>query len=155
MNAGWPPAISDFLAAHHVMTLATVGGEGPWASAVFYAVDGNSLIFLSSPASRHGSNLAFDARCAATIQDDVGDWALVKGIQLEGRVTRLGGAEAEQARERYGEKFPVVNLAAGVPAAIADALGRVSWYRLVPRRLCFVDNSRGFGHRDEIELPSR
>ncbi len=152
MSAALPQLIRDYLAAHNVMTLATVGGDGPWASAVFYAMDGNALVFLSSPASRHGSNLAFDARCAATIQDDVGDWAHVKGIQMEGRVMRLAGAEAERARERYGEKFPVVNAGAGVPAAIADALSRVSWYRLVPRRVCFVDNSRGFGHRDEITL---
>jgi len=27
----------------------------------------------------------------------------------------------------------------------------VRWYRLEPQRLYFIDNSRGFGHRDEIE----
>jgi hypothetical protein len=28
----------------------------------------------------------------------------------------------------------------------------VRWYRLVPERLCFIDNSRGFGHRDEFAI---
>jgi hypothetical protein len=48
-----PPQVAAYLAGHHVMTLATQGGEGPWAAAVFYASDGASLIFLSAPNTRH------------------------------------------------------------------------------------------------------
>jgi SAM-dependent methyltransferase len=36
--------------------------------------------------------------------------------------------------------------------AIAAALERVRWFRLEPERLYFIDNTRGFGHRDEIRL---
>ena len=31
-----PAAVAEYLARHHVMTLATQGGDGPWAAAVFY-----------------------------------------------------------------------------------------------------------------------
>ncbi|NJD33967.1 MAG: pyridoxamine 5'-phosphate oxidase [Betaproteobacteria bacterium] len=144
--------MADYLARHHVMTLATHGAEGPWAAAVFYAAEGASLIFLSAPATRHCRNLAQDSRCAATIQEDYREWPEIKGIQLEGRVFELQGEEERRAQLLYGEKFPVVGPLAKVPPAIVKALARVRWYRLVPERLHFIDNSQGFGHRDEIDL---
>lgn len=147
-----PQPVVDYLAVHHVMTLATQGSEGPWAAAVFYASDGGSLIFLSSPTTRHCQNLALDPRCAATIQDDQGDWARIKGIQLEGRVMQLEGDEERRAQHRYGEKFPIVGAVASVPPAIVKALAKVRWFHLVPERFYFIDNSKGFGHRDEIVL---
>ena len=153
MQAILPQPVADYLAGHHVMTLATQGAEGPWAAAVFYAGDGCSLIFLSSPTSRHCLNLAQDARCAATIQEDYIDWAQIKGIQLAGRVSELQGDEAVRAQQLYGEKFPIVGQPENVPPAIAAALAKVRWFRLVPEHFHFIDNSKGFGHRDEIALP--
>lgn len=146
------PEVSAYLAGHNVMTLATQGQDGPWASAVFYAIDGNSLIFLSSPSTRHARNLEHDVRCAATVQDDTADWKAVKGIQLEGRVDRLDGDAAGLAHKRYAEKFPIVSPLAKLPPGIVEALAKIHWYRLTPSRICFVDNSKGFGHRDEFSL---
>jgi uncharacterized protein YhbP (UPF0306 family) len=134
------------------MTLATQGADGPWAAAVFYAADGHSLIFLSSPTSRHCVNLALDARCAATIQEDCRDWAQIKGIQLEGQVRELQGEEESRAQRLYGEKFPIVGPLANMPPAIVKALAKVRWFRLLPERMYFIDNSKGFGHREEIGL---
>ena len=39
---------------------------------------------------------------------------------------------------------------AQAPPAIARAFARIHWYRIDPDRLYFVDNSAGFGHRDQI-----
>jgi hypothetical protein len=147
-----PRPAADYLAAHHVMTLATQGAEGPWAAAVFYASDGCSLIFLSSPNSRHCRNLALDDRCAATIQEDYSDWPQIKGIQMEGRVRELKGEEESQARRLYAAKFPMVGAAANIPSPIVKALAKVRWFRLVAERGYFIDNSRGFGYRDEFGL---
>ena len=152
MDVKLPPQVADYLAGHNVMTLATQGPDGPWAAAVFYAVDGDSLIFLSSPATRHARNFEHDRRCAATIQDDTADWKAVKGIQLEGSVELLEADAAREARARYAEKFPLVAPLVAVPPSIAEALARISWYRLIPTRMYFVDNSRGFGHRDEYSV---
>jgi hypothetical protein len=147
-----PQPVADYLAGHHVMTLATQSEAGPWAAAVFYASDGCSLIFLSAPTSRHCLNLALDARCAATIQEDYRDWAQIKGIQLEGRVSQLAGEEERRAQHLYGDKFPIVGSLANAPPAIVKALAKVRWFRLVPEHFHFIDNSKGFGHRDEIGL---
>ena len=142
----------SYLEAHNVATLATNGPEGPWAAAVFYANTGFTLYFLSSPTSRHGRNIGGNAKAAATIQEDYSDWREIKGIQLEGQAKRLEGAERAEAEARFGAKFPRLVSPALAPGAIARALRLVAWYQFEPTRVYFVDNSRGFGHRDEIPL---
>ncbi len=141
-----------YLAAHHVLTLATVGPAGPWAAAVFYASDDFRLVFLSAETTRHARNLAANPHVAGTIHEDYADWRPIQGIQLEGTARRLVGAAAAAAMARYARKFPIVAAAARGPAAIARALGKVAWYELVPTRVLFVDNTVAFGHRDEIPL---
>lgn len=144
--------VLGYLRAHHVVTLATHGTAGPWAAAMFYVNDGFKLHFISSPKSRHGVNVAAHPRIAATIQEDYADWPDIRGVQLEGIAGEISGDEEKRARALYGEKFPVVGTLSKAPAAIVAALAKVRWYRIVPERLYFIDNSRGFGHRDEIDL---
>lgn len=141
-----------YLARHHVITLATSDGHSAWAAAVFYANDGLDLYFLSSPGSRHGQHIAINPHVAGTIHEDYHDWREIKGIQLEGEVSVLSGDEEKHARAVYGAKFPVVGQIAKAPAAIVKALAKVSWYRLRPQRLFYIDNSKGFGKREELEI---
>ncbi|MCI0394104.1 MAG: pyridoxamine 5'-phosphate oxidase family protein [Chloroflexi bacterium] len=136
-----------YLAGHQVVTLATTGPLGLWAAAVFYASDGFELVFLSAGHTRHGQNLAANPRAAATIQEDYRDWPEIKGIQLEGPVRQLAGAERAAAIALYQAKYPFV---AAADAPLQSALARVNWYRLTPDRLYFIDNSKGLGHRDEV-----
>ncbi len=144
--------VQAYLREHNVMTLASLGEEGVWTAAVFYANEDFSFYFLSSPASRHCRNLARNPRASAAIHEDYADWREIKGVQLEGIASLLAGEEEAQARRLYGEKFPLVGKIAQAPDAIVRALAKVRWYRLVPDRLFFIDNSAGFGHRDEIDL---
>jgi len=145
--------VHSYLKDHHVATLATCGSDGPWAAAVFYVNDGDTIFFLSSPTSRHCRNLEQDPRVTVTIQEDYSDWLEIKGVQIEGVASEISGAEEEKARRLYGQKFPVVGLLAQAPSAIVKALAKVRWYRIVPNRLYFIDNSLGLGNRDEIQLP--
>lgn len=138
-----------YLQRHRVMTLATYGPDGVWAAAVFYASDGFDLYFLSARHTRHAQNIVATPRIAATIQEDYTDWAAIQGIQLAGDVTRLTGRERLQAIALYQAKFAFL---AQAPPPIKAAFEKVDWYRLRPYQLYFVDNSRGFGHRDEIDL---
>ena len=142
-------AIEEFLARHHVMTLATQGADGPWAAALFYARDGDDLIFLSSPTSRHCRDLALQPRCAATIQPETVNWRAIQGVQVEGEARELTVGELAPAQQRYGERFPFVRPGIA-PPAIVTALARVRWYRLRIERLYFIDNERGFGQRQEF-----
>jgi uncharacterized protein len=144
--------VQSYLREHHVMTLASHGDEGVWAAAVFYANDGFAIYFLSSPTSRHCRNLAANPRVSAAVNEDYTDWREIKGVQMEGIACVLAGEEEETARRVYCAKFPIVGKLEQAPAAIAKALAKVRWYKLIPERLYFIDNSTGFGHRDEIDL---
>lgn len=73
-------------------------------------------------------------------------------MQIEGIASEITGAEEEHARRLYGQKFPVVGLLAKAPAAIVKALAKVRWYKVVPHRMYFIDNSLGLGSREEIDL---
>lgn len=139
--------IAAYLAAHNVMTVATTE---PWAAAVFYVSDGFTLYFVSSPETRHCRQLAADARVAVTVHEDYAHWRDIKGVQIEGLVDAVAPADLPAVRERYAAKFPFVGALAGAP--IVAALARMGWYRVTPRRVCFVDNAAGFGHRDCLEL---
>jgi uncharacterized protein YhbP (UPF0306 family) len=144
--------VQIYLRDHNVATLAAGNADDLWAAAVFYVNDGYTLYFLSSPTSRHAMNLAKNRRVALTIQEDYADWLKIKGVQIEGIASEISGAEEEKARRLYGEKFPVVGLLAQAPAVIVKALAKVRWYKVVPHRLYFIDNSVGLGHRDEVDL---
>lgn len=138
-----------YLESHTVMTLATDGPEGVWAAAVFYANNNFDLIFLSAGHTRHGQNLAANPQAAATIQENYEDWPQIQGIQLAGTVRLLRGKSRESAISLYQDKYPFIQSAGPV---IQTALKKVNWYRLTPRQFYFIDNSKGFGHRDALEL---
>ena len=153
-----PARLHDYLARHAVMTLATTGPAGAAAAAVFYACDGADLYFLSAPGTLHARNLAADPRVAATIQDDVDDWAAIKGVQLRGEVVQLAGEQEAQAMRCYAARFPAIFDPRTCPPEIAAALPRIRWYRLGVSWWRLIDNSRGFGHADEgngSQMPGR
>ena len=139
----------SYLEAHRVLTLATNGPLGLWAAAVFYASEEFLLYFLSAEHTRHAQNLKANPQVAATIQEDYADWVEIKGIQLEGAVEKLAGSESEVAIALFRAKYPFIRSAGG---AVGEALSRVAWYRLTPQRLYLIDNSKGFGHRDQVDL---
>ena len=139
----------DYLRMHTVMSLATNGPLGLWAAAVFYANDDFALIFLSADHTRHGQNIAANPWAAATVQENYKDWPEIQGIQLAGSVEMLADKEKTAAIAIYLAKYPFL---ASSGDMVQTALRKVNWYRLIPQQLYFVDNTKGFGHRDEILL---
>lgn len=147
--------ILDYLQSHNTMTLATCAGDVPWAATVFYASDELQLYFFSSPDARHSLNLAANARVAATIQEDYQDWRAIKGIQLEGQVMLVDGMiEKAKALAVYARKYAdIVKLFTDPASGIFyKAFLKVKFYRIVPERVLFIDNERGFGNRQELDL---
>jgi len=152
--------ILDYLAAHNVMTIASCDRNVPWAAAVFYASDEFELYFFSNPKSRHGGNMAANSIVSAAIHEDYSDWRAIRGIQLEGRAERLRSLKL-QARfwQVYLRKFPFVKQffpvegeVEGLAGLLKAKLAGVRLYRIVPRTVYYIDNSRGFGHREKLDL---
>ncbi len=142
--------LKQFLAAHTTLTLATLAEDGrPQAAPLFYAEMADlSLIFISEQKVRHSQNVARNSRVAATIYADGQQWQTIRGLQLEGICTALSGQAAEAARAVYLSKYPFI---AGV-AILAGMLQKVTFYQITPTWLRLIDNSQGFGHKEEWRL---
>jgi uncharacterized protein YhbP (UPF0306 family) len=147
--------VQAYLSAHNVLSLATYGVDGPWAASVFYVHREWTFYFLSGIDSRHSRNISAHSRVSATINPDYADWRQICGVQLEGEAALLTNpAEVARCFRAYRRKYPFVDRQQA-PAELAQALRSVRLYRLVPERLLFVDNSRGLGHREAVEMGER
>ena len=138
-----------YLASHHVMTIATVGDDGPAAAAVFYAVTGVDLVFLSSPTTQHARNLTSSPGVAITVQDQETEWQRIQGLQLKGVAELLDGEDECRARAAFLDRFPGIFGATARNEDVDRALARIRWFRVRLTRLRFIDNSRGLGGSDE------
>jgi len=142
-----------YLETHNTLTLATIGPEGPWAAALFYVNDAFALYWLSDPQTRHSRNIARNPSVAVTVNEDYRDWRVIQGIQMEGRAEQIGPlAKASQAMGLYVAKYPFLGDWRNPPPVLAKALDAARMYRFTPRRVLFIDNTQGFGHRQEVEL---
>ena len=142
--------VLTYLKNHNVVTLATNGAQGVWATAVFYVTEGYTLYFLSAPHTRHSKNIAQQPQVAATIQENYATWEEIKGIQLEGKCVEVAAEHRQKVIDLYAQKFPIIGKDA--PPQITKALDKINWYQLIPERLFYIDNSKGLGHRVEVEI---
>jgi uncharacterized protein YhbP (UPF0306 family) len=154
MGASLRERVLALLGEHHVMTLATVGAAGPWAAAVFYALDDSDLrlYFLSAPTSRHAENLAANPCAAATIQRDYDDWPGIRGLQIEGTVREVAREDEARVRALYQQRYPLIGGGAGVPRKLLEALDRIRWYEFAPSDIHLIDNTLGFAHRERLPV---
>jgi uncharacterized protein YhbP (UPF0306 family) len=147
--------IIAFLDAHHVMSLATCGPEGPHAANVFYVRDGFALIWSSDPESRHSTDLEADAGIAATVAPDYFDLDEIRGVQISGHAHAIiGQAPRTNAQLLLEARYPYLRRLTQEPSTLRDAYTRMKLYRLEPTRMVLIDNSRGFGHKDTLDLKS-
>jgi len=145
--------ILAYLAAHNTLTLATAHDGKPWANAVFYANDGYTLYFVSDPKTRHADHLKENASVAGTIQDEQKDWRLIQGIQLEGHCEEITNpVESAKALAVYAAKFPFIGDMLRAPKELASAMLKVRWHKLTPVWIRLIDNTRGFGFKEEIRF---
>jgi len=148
MHGNLRARIVEFLEAHHVMSLATVGADGPHAVNLFYARDEYTLIWVSDPASRHSCHIETRADVAATIARDCCDFPEVQGLQIRGHASRIGSREASRARSGLEARYPFLQgLCEG---GLRHAYDRAQLYRLEPERIVLIDNQRGFGSKEVL-----
>lgn len=153
MSAETATRIAAFLDAHHVVSLATCGPDGPHAATVFYVRDGLALLWVSDPNSRHSVELAANARVAATVAPDYFEFDDILGVQISGRAHAIADASQRANAELLLQaRYPSLKrMSEGLPT-LREAYERAKFYRLEPTRLVLIDNSRGFGHKDTLEL---
>ncbi len=126
--------IVQFIAKHHVMTLATSTKDGhPYCCNAFYAfrADDNALIFTTDLATHHGQMMSQNPRVAASIVLETRTVGKVQGLQITGTIKPA----ADGDRMAYIKSFPY--------AAVAD----LSLWRLEADFMKLTDNTLGFGKK--------
>ncbi len=126
--------IQKFIAKHHVLTLATIGGDSmPWVANCFYAYDRkrNILIFTTDNDTRHGREMTNNSHVAISIVLETRIVGRVQGAQIEG-IAERGDSEATRS---YIKRFPY---AAAAPLSI--------WI-VRPTHIKLTDNTLGFGKK--------
>ena len=145
--------IGAFLAAHHVMSLATLGAGGPHATNLFYACDGLAPVWVSEPDSQHSREIEADPRVAATVAPDYSDFALIRGLQITGAARRIVATDERMRHLAQLEaRYPFLRQLAAGPPKLRDAYARTAVYRLQPARIVLIDNTKGFGHKETLDI---
>jgi uncharacterized protein len=145
--------VKKFLVDHTTLTLATVTDEGrPQAAPLFFAeTDDLSLIFISEKKVRHSRNIAQNNNVAVTIYADGQPWQSIRGLQIEGTCAPLAGEVAQNARNIYLQKFFFIQQ----NTLLQLMLNAVTFFQITPTWIRLIDNTQGFGHKEEIWLPPR
>jgi uncharacterized protein YhbP (UPF0306 family) len=155
MNDPLRSEVLAFLAGHNVIHLGTVADGVPHVASLFYVNDGFTLYWVSDPATRHSRELAQSPRVAATIAPEYSSYKEIRGLQVVGRAARVEGlAGVTAGLFALAGKFSFFNEFVSGPVALVERLGKATVYRFDIERIVFIDNTKGFGHKDVLDLTS-
>jgi len=124
----------DYMGSKNTLTLATSGLDGPWAATLTYVNDDADVVVWMRPHSNTARHIDQNSRVAFAIDEYTEDWRDTKGIQASGECTVVQGEDIARVADLFGQKFP--NLRPGSTSAVI-------FYRITPRVLEYIDNSRG------------
>ncbi|MBA3532599.1 MAG: pyridoxamine 5'-phosphate oxidase family protein [Ardenticatenales bacterium] len=150
MSEALRAALYGFMQQHNVLTLAYQDEEGVGSCALWFAPDeALACYFLSALTTRHGRALAAGGEVAFTIQKDEQPWQAIRGVQGRGRCAPLTEPLRSTAWQVYQSRFPFISQQF---PDLESALQRSLLWQIVPAWLRLIDNSRGFGFKEELWL---
>lgn len=129
--------IIDFIARHHLFTLATINQGEPWTASCFYVYqeETNQFIFTSGMQTRHSQNMLEQPYVAGNIALETKIIGKIQGIQFTGKARKLEGDDLKRAEKAYIRHFPVAML-----------METVLW-ALDVEMIKMTDNKFGFGKK--------
>jgi len=150
--------IEAFLQTRNTMTLATCDRNRPWATSVFYCHDADlNLYCISDPKTRHSQDIELNGLVSVTVNEDVPDWGGIQGLQIDGRGSLVSADDRPRVEKIYLDKF--LDLKSLFQAArdgdglkIYQRFQKSAFYCVTPKWIRFIDNSRGFGFKEELVL---
>jgi uncharacterized protein YhbP (UPF0306 family) len=151
-------SIRQMLESHNTISLATCRDGKPWVASLFFASDRKlNLYFVSDYRTHHARDIESEGDAVATVNADCARWADVRGLQIEGRVAKVAGIDRVNALRVYLSKFADVKALFEAPKSedeqtIAERLKAANMYRLEPRWIRLIDNSKWFGYKLECDL---
>jgi uncharacterized protein YhbP (UPF0306 family) len=143
-------SICRYLVQHTTLSLATCNDSRPWSTDLFYASDDSCrLYFVSSVTTRHCQNITVNPQVVVSISGECADWKEIKGLQIDGVAGVVSKADRHGVVEMYFTKFPALRKL-HLASEILKLLRESSFYRISPKWIRLIDNSKGFGHKDEM-----
>jgi nitroimidazol reductase NimA-like FMN-containing flavoprotein (pyridoxamine 5'-phosphate oxidase superfamily) len=148
MDAVLRRKILDLLAAHRIMTVATVRPDGwPQATTVGYVSEGLTLYFLCGLDSQKARNLALDDRLSLTIDHDIPDVMRITGLSMAARAQPVldreeGARILRMLAQQYADQ--------PAPPLQMPAPDQVRIFRVEPTVISVLDYTQGFGHTDLV-----
>jgi uncharacterized protein YhbP (UPF0306 family) len=139
-----------FFARHNALTLAYTDADGVGACGLWFAADeALNCYYLSSVNTRHGRALVNGGKVSFAIHKDEQDWRAIQGVQGEGRCEPVVASNSDHAWRVYTQRFPfVLKQFSDLDAALQTA----RLWQITPAWLRLIDNTQGFGHKQEIHL---
>jgi uncharacterized protein YhbP (UPF0306 family) len=143
-------SICRYLARHTTLSMATCHNSQPWSTDLFYASDDSCrLYFVSSVTTRHCQNIVANPQLSVSISGEVADWREIKGLQLDGVAGVVSEADRDWVIEMYLTKFPALKTLHQA-SELLSLLLESHFYCISPKWIRLIDNSKGFGHKDEM-----
>ena len=136
------------LLKNSTMTLATTDLQGnPHAAPVYFvSLEQDQhlrLYYFSGEDSQHSQQINQNPKVAAAIYPKCQGWRDIKGLQLSGEAFLVESkVEWEVAWEQYQIKFPFVG-------SLKAAVIQNKMYVFIPSWIRLLDNSQGFGYKQE------
>ena len=133
-----PDHVVDYLDQQKTLTLATIGrGGAPHAATLVYVNKGPCSTSGCARAPPAPATSGRTPEVAFAIDEYSEDWRQTKGVQGTGRCEPItDGEELARAADLFGQKFP--DLRPGATSA-------VTFFRITPTELQFIDNTGGEG----------
>lgn len=139
-----PDYVVDYLDQQKTLTLATAGSGGsPHAATLVYVNKGPLLYIWLRQSAATTAQIDDNPDVAFAIDEYASDWRQTKGVQATGRCAAVtDGEELASVADLFGRKFP--DLRPGATSAI-------TFFRITPSELLFIDNTRGEGEPEPDE----
>jgi uncharacterized protein YhbP (UPF0306 family) len=138
-----PTHVLEYLRGQMTLTLATASTTGvPRAGTFMFVNVGPLLYFWTRPETTIAKQISQNPVVAFTMDDYADDWSKTKGIQGSGECrVILASAEIINVVRAFAEKYPNVHS--------SGETTNISFYRITPTQLQFIDNTEGGSSNDE------
>jgi uncharacterized protein YhbP (UPF0306 family) len=137
-----PAHVVEYLSSQNTLTLATASPNGvPHASTFLYVNDGPTLYFWTRPGTTTARHLDQNPVVSFAVDEYAQDLRQTRGVQGSGECSVvLNGETIAKVADLFGQKFPELS-----PGATMS----ISFFRIVPTELQFIDNTGTGGKTEE------
>ena len=143
-----PQHVLDFLAEQKTLTLATASRSGtPHAATLLYANEAQTIYLWLRPSSTTARRLEENPVVSFAIDAYSEDWRQTRGLQGVGECRAVSGEDIAKVAMLFGERFPAVTP--------SGSTANISFYRIDPTELLFIDNTGEHERTDEFGFAYR